>query len=101
MLVPLEIAVGMVIVAISLVWSAMRWEPSALRRALTVSMAIGIIMIAIAGRFPPVPGQTGFSPFVMAGVVVFIASLALSAGATLVGVIRRNRPSRRPSGRAG
>jgi multisubunit Na+/H+ antiporter MnhB subunit len=101
MLVPLEIAVGLVVVAIALVWSAMRSEPSALRRATSVSAAIGAIMIAIAGRFPPLPGDRGFSPFVMAGVVVVVTSIVVSALATLIGLVRKKRPDGRPSGGVG
>jgi hypothetical protein len=77
MVLPLEIAVGLV----------------------AVSAALGALMIAIAGRFPPVPGQRGFSPFVTVGVVV-VASIAVSAMATLLRLFRNKRADGRPSGGA-
>jgi hypothetical protein len=97
MLVPLEIAAGMVIVAISLVWSAMRSERSALGRAASVSIAIGALMVAIAGRFPPTPGEAGLSPLVTAGVVVVTASIFVHAVATVVRLIKKARPGDHPS----
>ena len=100
MVVPLEIALGLVVIAIGLVWTAMRSERSALRRALSVSTAIGALMVAIAGRFPPLPGETGFSPFVMAGVAVVAASILVGALATLIGFIRKPRHNGPHSGRA-
>src|SRR5918999_1446329 len=97
MMLPFEIAVGLVAVAVALVWSAMPSEPSPLRRASLVVMAIGALMIAIAGRFPPLPGQRGFSPFVNVGVVVVVASIEVSAAATVLRLFRKTRSNGRPS----
>jgi hypothetical protein len=58
------------------------------------------MMMAIAGRFPPLPGVRGFAPLVTVGAMIVVVGLVLSGLVTLVAVVRKRRHGGRPAGRA-
>lgn len=99
MLVPLEIAILLLALSLSLVWDALRREESGAKRAAMVLSAIGTIMIAVAGRFPLPSGVSGFSPFVTSGAVIVVAGFAVSGFLTLVALVRKRRLVGRPAER--
>ena len=98
MLVPLEIAILLLALSVTLVWDALRREESGAKRAAMVLSAIGAMMIAIAGRFPLPPGVRGFSPFVTTGAVIVVAGFALSGLFTVVAAVRKHRLRGRSAG---
>jgi hypothetical protein len=100
MLVPLEIAILLLALSVSLVWDALRREESSAKRAAMVLSAIGVMMIAIAGRFPLPPGVRGFSPFVTTGAMIVVAGFVFSGLFTLVAVVRKRRLRGGPTRRA-
>jgi hypothetical protein len=96
---PLEIAIVLAVLSISLMRDAVRYEESAPRRAAMGLTALGGMVMAIAGRMPPLPGEKGFSPFVTVGGLMvtggLIASMGLSLGSLIERLISRRRPSDR------
>ena len=89
MRVPLEIAILLAAGSISLIWYAVRFERSAVQRGAAAVSAIGAMLMAVTGRFPTLPEQTGFSPLVTAGSWVLIAGLGISVIATIASIIRK------------
>jgi len=63
--------------AIAMIRDAMRRDTSGPDRVGMVIAGLGAIMMAIGGRFPPLPGDVDPSATVMAGIWVMIGGLAL------------------------
>ena len=88
MRVPLEIALALAALSISQVQSGMKSE-SAIDRVTSAIVALGGLMMAIAGRLPPAPGQRGLSGFVVAGAVVIGIGIGVRVIASAGSLIRQ------------
>jgi hypothetical protein len=96
---PVEIAILCFVLSFSLVWDALYREASPPKRTAMALAAIGGLMIAIGGRFPPGVGETGLSPFVTAGAVVVVAGLLVSSLLDLMEIFRKRRLRERSASR--
>ena len=86
---PLEIAIVLAALSVSVMRDALRYEESAPKRAAMGLTALGGMMMAIGGRLPPSPGDTGLSPFVTAGSIIVTGSLLARYGLGLASLIER------------
>jgi multisubunit Na+/H+ antiporter MnhB subunit len=86
---PLEIVIVLAALSVSVMRDALRREESAPKRAAMGLTAVGGIMMAIAGRMPPSPGETGLSPFVTAGAMIVTGSLIARYGLSFASLVEK------------
>lgn len=85
---PIEIAIGIFGLAVSIVWAAMHFEASPVRRASLVVVALGLMMFAISGRMEPASGAT-ILDFIFEGGAFIVAGTAVLACTSIHRLVRR------------
>jgi hypothetical protein len=99
MRIPLEIAIVLGALSISLMRDAVRYENSPPQRAAMGLTALGGMVMAIAGRMPPLPDETGFSLLVTIGGFMVTGGLIGSIGLSIASLIDRLLARRRSADR--